>query len=226
MYRRRYNAKFKNILNYLKRRLHYRRILNRAIIVLIILIIILLLKLINSSITNNVIQIIHNGINYEFSIKRDGKALLSFGKKLLTLPEKTLSVFNLDNPKYPPPIEGVIYNPFGETIYLNGKSTFNEGIDIIPHEDKEPISIKDGVVKSIEDRGSKGYFVTIEHDEFSTVYGYLVSIYVKEGERIKEGTKIGTLGTNRDGNKYLHFQTLVGDSPVDPLKYINFNTKF
>ncbi|GFN34490.1 M23 family metallopeptidase [Tepidimicrobium xylanilyticum] len=226
MYKKSY-PKYKSILSYLKRRYHYKRILNRIIAALIILIIILLLKLLNNSFSNNIIQIIYNGINYEFSLKKDGKALVTYGRKLLTLPEKTLFVFNLNNSvKYPPPIEGVVYNPFGETIYLNGKSTFNDGVDIIPYEGKEPIAIKDGVVKSIEDRGAKGYFVTIEHEDFSTVYGYLVSIYVEKGEDIKAGTKIGTLGTNKDGNKYLHFQTIVNGSPVDPLKYIDFKGKF
>ena len=99
------------------------------------------------------------------------------------IPEKALSVININNStKYPPPIEGVIYNPFGETRYLDGRTVFNNGVDIIPDEEKEPISIEKGVVKAIEDRKSKGYFVSIEHDNIVTVYGYLVSVYVKEGK--------------------------------------------
>ncbi|MCF6465369.1 murein hydrolase activator EnvC family protein [Clostridium sp. Cult2] len=226
MYKRRYNIRYKGILNYLKRRFHYKRQLNKIIGVLIILILILILKILNNSISSNIIQIIHNGINYEFSIKKDGKVILDYGKKILMIPEKTLSVLNITNSsKYSPPIEGVIYNPFGETRYLDGRTSFNNGIDIIPDEEKEPISIDKGVVKSIEDRESKGYFVTIEHDDIVTVYGYLVSVYVTEGETVEMGTKIGTLGTNKDGNKYLHFEVWVEGLPENPINYVNFKKK-
>lgn len=230
MYKRRYNVKYKGILkgiiNYLKRRFHYKRQLNKIIGVLIILILIFILKMINNRISSGIIQIIHNSVNYEFSMKKDGKIIINYGKKILMLPEKTLSVLNITNStKYPPPIEGVIYNPFGETMYLDGRTTFNNGVDIIPEEEREPVSIEKGTVKSIEDRGSKGYFVTIEHENIVSVYGYLVSAYVKEGEKIEAGTKIGTLGTNKDGNKYLHFEIWVDNSPVDPLNYVEFNKK-
>ena len=57
-------------LNHIKRRLQYKRQLNKIIGVLIILILILILKILNNSISSNIIQIIHNGINYEFSIKK------------------------------------------------------------------------------------------------------------------------------------------------------------
>lgn len=182
--------------------------------------------MINNSISSNIIQIIYNSINYEFSIKKDGKLIIDYGKKLLMLPEKTLSVMNITNStKYPPPIQGTIYNPFGETRYLGGRTIFNNGIDIIPDGDKEPVSIDKGIVKSIEDRGTKGYFVTVEHENMETLYGYLVSVYVKEGEEIELGTKIGTLGTNRDGNSYLHFEVWIEDTPVDPLDYVNFKKK-
>ncbi|HSH34662.1 M23 family metallopeptidase [Schnuerera sp.] len=226
MYKRRYNIKYKGILNYFKRRLHYKIQLKKVIGVIIILIFILILKIMNNSISSNIIQIIDNGINYEFSIKKDGKIIIDYGKKLLMLPEKTLSVLNISNStKYQPPIEGVIYSPFGETRYLDGRTTFNNGVDIIPNEDKEPISIEEGFVKVIEDKGTKGYFVTIEHEGMVTVYGYLVSVYIKEGEEVGKGTKIGTLGTNKDGNKYLHFEIWIEGSPVDPLNHVDFKDK-
>ncbi|CCQ92612.1 exported hypothetical protein [[Clostridium] ultunense Esp] len=226
MYRKRYNIRYKGILNILKKRLHYKRQLNKVIAVLIILILILLLKVINNSISSNIIQIIHNSINHEFSIKKDGKMIIDYGKKLLMLPERTLSVLNITNStKYPPPIPGTIYNPFGETRHLDGRTIFNNGIDIIPDGEKEPVSIEKGIVKSIEDRGTKGYFVTVEHENMETLYGYLALVYVKEGEEIELGTKIGTLGTNKNGNSYLHFEVWIEGTPVDPLNYVNFKNK-
>ncbi len=58
---------------------------------------------------------------------------MDYSKRLFILPEKALSVISLKNsPKYISPIEGgAIYNPFGEVRYLDGRTSFNEGVDII-----------------------------------------------------------------------------------------------
>lgn len=224
--RRRNSIRYKEIINYFKRRLHYKRQVNKIIFVLVALILILILKRLNNSISSNIIQIIDNSINYEFSVKKDGKVILDQGKKLLMLPEKTLSVLNIkQEPKYIPPIEGTIYKPFGGNRQLGGNTNFNNGVDIIPKEEKEPISIEKGIVKDIEDRGSKGYYVIVEHESITTIYGYLTKVYVEKGEEVIQGTKIGSLGTNKDGNKYLHFEIWVEGVPVNPVDYIKFNTK-
>lgn len=222
----RFTNKYKGIYNFLKSRLHIKNQVNRLIYVLAILVLLLILKRLNNSISNNIIQIIDKGVNYEFSIRKDGKVVFDYGKKLLVLPEKALSVFNKkDIHKYPPPVDGSIYNPFGEVRYLDGRTSFNNGVDIIPKDEKEPVSIEKGTVKKIEDKKTKGYFVTIDHDNMITVYGYLTRVYITEDEKIIQGDKIGTLGTNKDGNKYLHFEIWVDGSPVNPLDYIGFNSK-
>lgn len=224
MNRRVYNRKYNGIINLLRIRFNLRRQLRNIVGVIIILILLLFLKILNNSISDNIIQIIDNGINYEFTLEKDGKAILNYGKKLFTLPEKALTVFNFTKTtRYNPPIEGTIYRPFGEIKYLDGRTYFNNGIDIIPEKEKEPVSIEQGVVEKIEDKDTKGYFVTVEHDEFKTVYGYLTKVYVKEGEEINSGTKIGTLGTSSDGNMYFHFELWIDDNPVNPIDYLNFD---
>lgn len=221
MNRRVYSHRYRGILNFLKRRFNLRRQLISIVGVLIILILLLFLKMINNSISDNIIQIIENSINYEFSLKKDGQVILDYGKRFLKLPERALSVFNVMNStKYPSPIDGAIYKPFGEIKYIDGTTDYNNGIDIIPKNDVDPVAIEKGIVAKIEDRNTKGYFVTIEHEDFVTVYGYLTKVYVSEREEIARGTKIGTLGTNKDGNKYLHFEILVDNTPVNPLDYI------
>lgn len=229
MNRRMYNAKFKGFINFLKRRFNLRLQLKKVVCVLAILILLLFLKLLNNSISDNVIQIIDNSINYKFSLKEDGKRVLDYGKEIFVLPEEAISVFNIfdktNEHKYPSPIEGTIYKPFGEVKYLNGKTEFNNGVDIIPEEEKEPVSVEKGVIKKVEDRNGKGYFVTVEHEAIKTVYGYLSTVYVEEGEEIDKDTKIGTLGTNKDGNKYLHFEVWVDNSPVNPSEHINLGYK-
>lgn len=221
MSRRVYYRNNRTIISFIKRRLNLRRQIINIVGVIIILLFLLILKLLNNSITNNIIQIVESSINYNFSLKKDGQAILNYSKKVLELPEKALEVFNISySSKHPPPIEGTIYKPFGQVKYLNGKTEFNNGIDIIPKEDKDPVSIAEGIVRKIEDRKTKGYFVTIEHDGYSTVYGYLTKVYVNEGDKVAQGTRLGTLGTNKDGNKYLRFEVWIDDNPVNPMEYI------
>lgn len=223
MNRRIYSRRYRGIINFFRMRFNLQRQLKSILGVIIILILLLLLKVINNSITDNIIQIIDNGLNYEFSLKRDGMALLDYGKRALTFPERALTVFNFTGTiRYSPPIKGTIYKPFGEIKYLDGRTDYNDGIDIIPKEEKEPISIEQGVVEKIEDRDTKGYFVTVAHEDFKTVYGYLTEVYVREGEELGPGTKIGTLGTSKDGNMYLHFEMWVDGSPVNPLDFLDF----
>jgi len=227
MKNRRYNKNHRNILNLFKKRLNYKKQLNRIICVLAILVLLLLLKRLNNSISSNIIEIIDNSLNYKVNIKEDGKRVLDYGKKLFQLPEKALSVLNIggDSSKYVEPIEGAIYNPFGEVKYLDGSSKFNNGVDIIPRDQKEPIAIDNGTVLSIEDKGTKGYYITIKHEKFITVYGYLIEVYVKTGDEVSQGTKLGSLGTNKDGNKYLHFEIWEGEKPVNPSNYVKFNKR-
>ena len=223
MNRRIYNRKYRGIINFFKARFNLKRQLKNIIGVIIILILLLFLKILNNSITDNIIQIIYNGLNYKFSLKEDGKAILDYSKRALTFPERALTVFNFtDTVRYNPPIKGTIYKPFGEIRYLDGRVDYNNGIDIIPKEEKEPVTIEEGIVEKIEDRDTKGYFVTVNHESFTTVYGYLTKLYVKEGESLNPGTKIGTLGTSKDGNMYLHFELWVDGNPVNPLDYLNF----
>ncbi|NLX61563.1 MAG: M23 family metallopeptidase [Tissierellia bacterium] len=223
MNRRIYNRKYRGIINFFKARFNLKRQLKNIIGVIIILILLLFLKILNNSITDNIIQIIYNGLNYKFSLKEDGKAILDYSKRALTFPERALTVFNFtDTVRYNPPIKGTIYKPFGEIRYLDGRVDYNNGIDIIPKEEKETVTIEEGIVEKIEDRDTKGYFVTVNHESFKTVYGYLTKLYVKEGESLNPGTKIGTLGTSKDGNMYLHFELWVDGNPVNPLDYLNF----
>ncbi|MBU5455455.1 M23 family metallopeptidase [Caproiciproducens sp. MSJ-32] len=219
-----YSNKYRGIKNFLRKRFHYKRQLKRFICILIILSLILILKVINNKLTSNIIQIINKGINYEFSIKGDGKKILNYSKKLLELSGKTLEALNIKNkPMYSSPIEGAVYKPFGEVKHLDGSVNFNNGVDIIPKDEKEPIVIEKGIVSKIEDKNTKGYFVTIQHENMTTVYGYLIEVYLREGERVNIGDKIGTLGTNKDGNKYLHFEIWIDNVPVNPMEYIKFS---
>ena len=232
MYKRTYNykgkARYKGIINYIKGRFNLRSQFIKLVGALIILMLLLFLRFLNTSISNNIIQIVENSINYEFSLREDGARIMEYSKRFLRLPERALTTFNLpdisDTGNFPLPIDGTIYKPFGEIKYISGKTDYNKGIDILVQDENEPVAIDEGLVRNIEYIDGKGYFVTIEHQEFDTVYGYLADVNIGEGEEVSQDTQIGSLGVNsKDGKKYLHFEILIEGKPVNPLNFIDYS---
>ena len=135
MERKRYTNRYKGVKVFLSKRLHYKRQINKILYVLIILVFLLLLKRLNNSLTSNIIQIIDRVINHEFSFKKDGKKILDYSKGLLKLSEKTLEVLNIKM-NLNIPLLRALYTPFGQVKHLDGSTTFNNGVDIIPKEEK------------------------------------------------------------------------------------------
>lgn len=67
-----------------------------------------------------------------------------------------------------------------------------------------------------------GNLVVIEHSpEWATLYSHLNSIGVKEGQYVKQGDKIGTMGrTGRASGVHLHFEIRHNRQPVNPQAYL------
>jgi len=202
---------------------------SKLIIAVIILVILFMLKLINIKLTNNAIQIIHKSINYEFSIVKTGEKLKTHGTKIFDLSEKIISVFTGEENfvEFQAPIEGAIYKPFGELKVSDEKTVFNNGIDIIPEKgEREVLAVADGNVVQIEDKDALGFYVVMEHEDLKFVFGHLQKVYMEKGKVVKQGEKIGTLGEDKNGNKYLHFEVWKDNKPINPEKVINMNTKY
>lgn len=194
----------------------------KGIIVFSTILTLFLFKTINLKPTNLLLNKIRDNISYEFNIKEDGKKVYS---KLTNIIDKSLDAIDVFNPKekykYPPPITGTIYKEYGQTTVVNNEKVVNNGVDIKSISGEDPKASIDGIVKQVEIRENKGYFVTIEKENIQFVYGYLSRPYVEEGEVISEGELLGTLGTNKDGNKYLRLEIWIDGAPVNPLDFID-----
>ena len=82
-----------------------------------------------------------------------------------------------------------------------------------------------GKVTKVTSDNEYGNMVTLYiGNDYSIVYGQLDTIYVKEGDYVKAGQSIGTIGNPTDSfqeeGSHLFFQMLEGETPVDPLLYI------
>lgn len=82
-----------------------------------------------------------------------------------------------------------------------------------------------GQVTNITSDDTYGNMVTLYiGNDYSIVYGQLDTIYVNEGDFVKAGESIGTIGTPTDSfekeGSHLYFQMLQKEQPVDPLLYV------
>lgn len=113
------------------------------------------------------------------------------------------------------PVEGKITQTFAPSdparrgIKIAGKT----GTQITAAGDGEVVYSGDGLV-------GYGQLIIIKHNrQFLSAYGHNKKRFVKEGDKIKRGTVIGTMGQLK-GKSLLHFEIRRSGKPVDPMKYL------
>ncbi len=66
-----------------------------------------------------------------------------------------------------------------------------------------------------------GQLLILKHnDTYLSAYGYNESLLVKEGERIRRGQRIATMGEGPGKNAQLHFEIRRNGKPVNPRRYL------
>lgn len=118
------------------------------------------------------------------------------------------------------PTFGPIFQYFGSPTDYG----YHEGIDISPPWGT-PVYASDGGVVVDEQRltWSYGWFIMIDHGNgFRTRYAHMSSFAVGPGQRVGKGQQIGAVGaTGNATGPHLHFEIILGNTPVNPLKYLH-----
>lgn len=106
-----------------------------------------------------------------------------------------------------PVSEGTVVAKFGNQVHPRLKTvTTNTGIDIQVKPGSSVSSVAEGEVSTILWYPSYGNLLIINHySGYRTVYTHLADISVTEGQKVKEGERIGTSGEAIDGPR-LHFE--------------------
>lgn len=122
------------------------------------------------------------------------------------------------------PLKGTITSRFGlrnpETPTVPKNHT---GIDIAVNEGTVFISAMSGIVEKVSSEGDLGNHLKITDGDVATVYAHCKTIYVKEGEKIKQGQQIGEVGsTGNSTGPHLHFEIKKEGRYVDPDLILNF----
>lgn len=121
------------------------------------------------------------------------------------------------------PVQGFVTSGFGHRhAPLRGGTRFHEGIDIASPVGTPIKAPADGVVTFAGYKSGLGKVIVVDHGYgISTMYGHNAQINVTEGDRIKRGMIIASIGmTGRTTGPHLHYQVMVDGVPIDPMKYI------
>jgi len=121
------------------------------------------------------------------------------------------------------PVPGHISSGYGwRQSPFNDRREFHSGIDIASYYGSPIKSPADGIVIDVERKGGLGKVLVIDHGNgVITRYGHLSMAEKKPGDRVKRGEVIARVGTTgRTTGPHLHYEIIVGGTPVDPKKFM------
>ncbi len=105
---------------------------------------------------------------------------------------------------------------------FNGRVKMHYGMDFTGPLGTDIYATGDGkVIRAEYNPHGYGNEVVIDHGfGYKTVYAHLKEISVNEGQKVKRGEVIGTLGnTGRSTGPHLHYEVRRHNRPVNPIKY-------
>jgi murein DD-endopeptidase MepM/ murein hydrolase activator NlpD len=112
---------------------------------------------------------------------------------------------------------------FGTRVdpFTNANS-FHEGVDLCAPRGTPIIAPADGVVRFAATRAGYGLMVAIEHGSgITTWFAHMGSIKVSNGQSVKRGQTIGTVGTSgRVTAPHVHYEVRAGGKALDPVQYM------
>lgn len=136
----------------------------------------------------------------------------------------------IPDPEFKMPVSGEIMKEFADNKLVYSSTldvwTTHNGIDIAADKTTVVKASTDGTVKSIKNDPRYGLTVIIEHvNGYKTVYSNLLSTeFVVEGEKVKQGQSIGTVGNTASfeisEEPHLHFELLKNNEQLDPELYL------
>ena len=125
--------------------------------------------------------------------------------------------------RLPWPTEGKIVTGFGAQVHPRfGTRTFRNGVDIEAAVGREVAAVHGGHV--IYTGWFKGYgnLIIVDHgNEYYTLYAHIAEIEAKEGDDVRQGQRIGTVGdTGSLAGPRLYFEVRYQGKPQDPEQWL------
>ena len=125
---------------------------------------------------------------------------------------------NLYQLNFFPPVKGVVSNEYNP-------SRNHFGVDIVASPGQMVLSVLDGTVINAGWTVKTGYTVQIQHPgNIITAYKHLNNVLLDEGQRVKAGQPIATVGNTGElsTGPHLHFELWYNGQSLNPEEYISF----
>jgi len=105
---------------------------------------------------------------------------------------------------------------------FTGQWAMHEGIDFLAEKGSPVAAAADGVVIFAGFHPQYGYMVDIDHgNDLVTRYAHQSKLFVKEGEVVQRGHKLGEVGsTGRSTGPHLHFEVRYRGAAQNPAKFL------
>jgi len=119
--------------------------------------------------------------------------------------------------------KGWISSYYGKrTDPFSGKLEMHKGLDFASRAGTPVKAVASGVVTWAGKRYGYGNLVEINHGNgYTTRYGHNEKILVEVGDAVKKGDPISLMGsTGRSTGPHVHFEVLLRDRQVDPLRFV------
>jgi murein DD-endopeptidase MepM/ murein hydrolase activator NlpD len=121
------------------------------------------------------------------------------------------------------PVQGWFSHGFGwRKDPMTGKRAFHRGMDIVADAGTPIRAPADGVITRTARVADYGKMVDMSHGfGYSTRYGHMSEILVRNGQRVRRGDVIGRIGsTGRSTGPHLHYEVFRDGRRVNPWKYL------
>jgi len=122
-----------------------------------------------------------------------------------------------------PVASGFISSKFGLNPHpvFKGVTETNDGISIQTSKDAEVHVVFDGTVSKVALAPPPFLqVVLVQHGEYFTVYSKLSEVYVKAGQTVKAGQKLGKVYTDKNGVSEVHFMVWKNVQKLNPQEWL------
>ena len=136
-----------------------------------------------------------------------------------TIDNNLSATFESNKGKLPWPVKsGVVTRKYGNNPHPTQSKVVvhNNGIDISTEQGAEALCVFDGQVTTVFNTGSTNV-VMVRHGLYFTLYANLDKVYVKAGDKVKTGQKLGVIHTGANDNvTTLHFEVWNDKNNTNP----------
>jgi murein hydrolase activator len=119
------------------------------------------------------------------------------------------------------PVQGRLVGPFGQPSNRLGGTAVRNGIEIAAEEDSPVRAIHGGSVGYAGPFTGFGTLVILDHGGNGySLYGYLASTALKQGEAVETGAEVGRVGLAPAGPSTLYFEMRIDGRSVNPVQWL------